>query len=181
MRYLRLLVVWLVLSVGAVGQLVLPSAIAYESPSGLIVTARMAYYSPPFDNIVGEWYAFLCPDLSRYGPTTEPPIQPWHGADPPAGLGLQWLGTPLSPPLGPVFSYLTQAQTGEAVLNPSVYGGCSWGYSAMGFSMSGAMDMAVWAIPSSVEVSGWWVYYVGTTVSSAFGGPKFWGAWAQVR
>ena len=169
------------MAASAVGQTVFPTAVSRHTTSGQVVTARIAYYSPPSDNIIGEWYAFLCPGLSPYGPTTEPPVQPWVGHAPPVGLGPQWLGTPLPSPSGPVLDSLSQAQTGEAVPAPSTFGGCSWGYSAMGSAVSGPMDMAIWAIPQSIEIYGWWVYYVGVTTSAAFGGPRFYGAWGLVR
>jgi hypothetical protein len=183
MRHLFLIVAALVMmAASAIGQLIVPSALAYETQSGRVVTARISYWTPgaPYDDIVGEWFALLAPGLSPASPTGPPFGQPWGGSPPPLELGIQWLGTPLSPPSGPVLLPFSQQQTGEAVPAPSVYGGCAWGYAAMGVGFSGPMDMAVWAIPAGLNISGWWVYFAGTTLSETYG-RRYWGAWGMVR
>jgi hypothetical protein len=180
MRYLLTLAVLAVLAVGARGQLILTSALALETPSGLEVRAAVSYWSPPYDDIVGEWFAFLAPGLSPSSPTHPPYAEPWGGSPPPLGLGIEWLGTVLPAPSGPIFSAIPQVQTGEAIPIEGEFGGCAFGYAAMGSSLSGLMDVAVWAIPVSVSVMEVWVYFAGRTISEQFG-PRYWGAWGRIR
>jgi len=175
---MRAFLVLVVLAVCACGQVVIPRVVTDESVHGLTVTADLAFYTPAHDEIVTEWFVFLTPDLSASSPRTLPPTANWGGVPPPEGLPMEWLGAPASPPVGPV--YAPTGVTGEVLPSPSVFGGGSWAYAAMGASFSGFMECAVWAIPPSVNPLGWNAYFVGYTASDSYGF-RFWGLWSEVQ
>lgn len=160
-------------------QLLITSTRVHETQSGTETRATISIFGAPYDNIIGEFLVFLTPGLTPESPTTNFLRGMWNGSPPPVALGWEWVGTPIQPTPGLVYSSTTGTFTGEVVPSSPVFGGAAFGYASMGQFLSGPIEIAVWANPVGVHPSGWHCFFLGATFSVTYG-YGYWGVWGEV-